>query len=453
MGVHKVTKGLDIPLAGAPVQHITRADEVTRVALVAQDFPGLSPRLRVQEGQWVRVGDCLFEDRGLPGVRFAAPASGVVSHIIRGERRALLSVEIERDPERDGAERTSTHGAEQDPEALKRLLAETGLWPALRTRPFGRVADPARPPHSLFVTAIDTEPLAADVGVVLQGQEQAFERGLAALSTLTQGKTFLCKAAGACVQAGSAPVVVEEFSGRHPAGTVGLHVHLIDPVHRGKLVWYIGYQDVVSVGQLLQEGSWPRERVVALAGPAVRRPRLLRTRLGAHLGELTRGELAAGEVRVISGSVLHGRNASEPGLAYLGPYHRQVSALFEGRRRELLGWLSPGRREFSLLPVTLGRWLQDMRPGAAKPLGISTALHGGQRAIIPIGAYERVMPMDILPTHLLRALVAQDVERAEQLGALELEEEDLALCTVVCPGKLDYGAKLRQVLTQLEQEG
>jgi Na+-transporting NADH:ubiquinone oxidoreductase subunit A len=241
-------------------------------------------------------------------------------------------------------------------------------------------------------------------------------------------------------------VSVAEFSGPHPAGLPGTHIHFLAPVGSGRTVWHLGYQDVIAIGYLFTTGRLWTERVVALAGPAVRFPRLVRTRLGASTNDLVEGELVEGECRVISGSVLSGRRAAEWG-AYLGRYHNQVSVLREGRERELLGWLRPGRRKFSSLPAFAAHLFRDRR------FALTTAQNGSPRAMVPIGSYERVMPLEILPTQLLRALLVRDTDAAQALGCLELDEEDLALCSFVCPSKHDFGPVLRSVLDQIRKEG
>ena len=219
------------------------------------------------------------------------------------------------------------------------------------------------------------------------------------------------------------------------------------PVSRLRSVWNVGYQDVIAIGKLFGEGVLDVERIISLAGPTVKNPRLLRTRMGVSLAELTEGQLVECENRVISGSVLSGRTAMGDETGYLGRYHLQVTALAEGRERELFGWLGLGPTKYS----TINSYLGSVIPGAK--FRFTTTTNGSDRAMVPIGMYEEVMPMDIMPTFLLRALLMQDIERAEELGALELDEEDLALCTFVCPGKSDYGPLLRKLLTTIEKEG
>ena len=456
MAVHKIKKGLNLPITGQPEQAVDSASPPNRVALVAADYHGLKPTMHVTAGDTVRRGQLLFEDKKVSGLRFTSPASGKVVAVNRGAKRALQSVVVELDgDERSGKaatvrfeSHTGKHPAELDGSKVETLLVESGLWTALRTRPYSRVPAPGSRPRSIFVTAIDTSPLGIDPGVVLAGLGDDFERGLVALSKLTTGKVFVCKAPGTSLQMpSSASFQVEEFTGPHPAGTVGLHIHTLDPVDRHKTVWHIGHQDVVAMGKLFATGELDVTRVVALGGPVVERPRLLRTRIGASLDDLVAGELAAGENRVISGSVLSGRVAMGAIHGFLGRYYNQVSALAEGRERDFLGWLAPGSDKFSVLNTFLGK----LMPGKKFPLTTST--NGSDRAIVPVGAYERVFPIDILPTFLMRALAVGDLERAEELGVLELDEEDVALCSFVCPGKLDYGDHLRNVLTQIEKDG
>ncbi len=465
MALHKIKKGLNLPITGEPQQQIEDAPAPGRVALVAADYHGMKPTMQVKVGDGVRRGQLLFEDKKTPGVRYTAIAGGKVTAIHRGARRALQSVVIELDDgERAGkadtvrfAADTGKHPAELSGDQVKELLLESGLWTALRARPFGKVADPAKKPHSIFVTAIDSNPLAADPTVVLQGREDDFERGVAALAKLTDGDVYVCTGAGTSWpvprspgggQAGDrARIKLEEFSGPHPAGTAGLHIHRLDPVDRRKVVWHAGYQDTIAIGKLFHRGELDVSRVVSLAGPAVTRPRLLRSRVGASTDDLASGETANTETRVVSGSVLSGRTAQGEVHGYLGRYHGQVSVLAEGREREFLGWLAPGASKYS----TTSSFLSSFLPG--KKYAFTTTTNGSDRAIVPIGLYERVFPIDILPSFLLRALAMGDVEQAEALGALELDEEDLALLTFVCPSKSEHGQKLRNVLTIIEKEG
>jgi len=425
---------------------------VARVALLGADTPSLKPALLVQPGERVLRGQPLYEDKKNPGVRFTAPATGTVHAIHRGERRAFVSLVIEVADD-DGPETQLAFSnfdgrphEQLDGALVRALLAESGLWTALRARPFGNVPALDAQPHAVFVTAIDTRPHATPAHLVLKEREADFARGVRCLEYLTDGLVYVCKAPSTSMRTfASERVKIEEFSGPHPAGLPGTHIHLLAPVGRETPVWHIGYQDVIAIGSLFATGKLDVRRIVALAGPGVAQPRLLRTRLGASLDDLTRGELAPGTQRVISGSVLDGRKAHGEIDGFLGRYHLQVSALPEGHERELFGWIAPGRDKFSLWNVVLGALGKHGLP-------LTTTTNGSARAMVPIGAYERVMPLDILPTFLLRALITKDAERAAALGALELDEEDLALCTLVCPGKFEYGPMLRETLHRLEAE-
>ena len=454
--LHKNTKGLDLPIAGEPEHRIDAASPAHRVALLAADYPGMRPTMQVRVGDEVRRGQLLFEDKKTSGVRYTSPASGRVTAIHRGERRAFQSLVIQLDAsELSGradsvsfSAYTGRHPGSLTRTEVQELLLESGLWTALRARPFGRVANPDETPRSIFVTAMDSNPHGLPARLALDGQEASFERGLRAVAKLTQGPVFICESPESGFPVPSdAQFRREEFRGPHPSGTVGFHIHTLDPVDRNRLVWHLNFQDVTEFGRLFADGQLHPERIVSLAGPSVRRPRLLRTRLGASTMDLTQGELTEGESRIISGSVLSGRTAAGEAFGFLGRYHQQVSVLPENRSREFLGWLSPGVSRYS----TINTYLSKLIPG--RKFRFTTSTNGSSRAMVPIGMYERVFPFDILPTFVLRALLAGDTEKAVELGCLELDEEDLALCSFVCPGKVEYGPLLRQVLTTIEKEG
>ncbi len=445
----KIKRGLKLPISGSPEQSIDTARPARGVALLGGDYPGMRPTMLVREGDEVRCGEPLFEDKKNPGVRFTAPASGRVASINRGAKRALQSVVI------DVGTAPALEFTAYGPDGIAGLtrqqvvdnLVASGLWTALRTRPFSKVPAPDSEPHSLFVTAMDSNPLAADPGVVIPEYATEFAAGLDVLAHLTPGAVHVCQEAGAFLPAGSDPKLrSHEFAGVHPAGLPGTHIHHLDPVGPSKTVWFIGYQDVAAVGRLFLTGEIMSERVVALGGPGVVRPRLLKTVVGADLEELTAGELADGDQRVISGSVLSGRACFGP-VGYLGRYHLQVSVIPEDNERRLFGYLTPGMRKHSVFPIYLSKWLRGAN------VDFSTTTNGSPRGMVPIGTFESVMPLDVLPTQLLRSLLVGDLETAISLGALELDEDDIALCTYACPAKYEYGPILRDVLTQIEKEG
>jgi len=457
--IHSTRRGLRLPLSGAPVLHIDPGPPVTRVAVLAADAVGARARFAVAEGDTVQRGDALFEDRKNLGVHFTAPGAGTVLAIHRGERRALLSVIIglhpaEIEPQGTPPERSWSAYPGPDPEGwtaegIRAALLETGLWTALRSRPGDGAPRPDATPRSIFVTATDSQPLALDLDLALAGREGDLRIGLRALVVLAAGRSVhLCRSPGSKLgKEAPAGVHVHEFGGPHPAGTVGYHIHRIDPVDRQRQVWHIGAQDLVAVGAFLRTGRLELTRVVALTGPGVQRPRLLRTRIGASVDALVAGELVEGTQRVVSGSALHGRAAMGSTVGFLGRFHQQITVLPEDPQRRFLGWMLPGRRAYSNHRLFLS-WLtgrDDTR--------FSTTTNGSLRSMFPIGAYERVFPFDLLPTFLMRSVLAGDSERAQELGVLELVEEDVALLSFVCPSKIDFGSALRAMLTHIEREG
>lgn len=446
-----IKKGLDLPITGEPKQVIEDGNAVKSVAILGMDYVGMKPTMMVSEGDTVKLGQILFSDKKNPGVNFTSPGAGVVKAINRGAKRVLQSVviELQGNAEESFAKYEESKLNDLTAEQVKENLLASGLWTSMRTRPYGKIPAVDGIPHSIFVTAIDTNPLAADPAVVIKARGNDFANGLAVISRLA-GKTYVCKATGADIATGNnASVVVAEFSGPHPAGLPSTHIHFIDPVNAEKFVWHLDYQAVMAIGALFTTGKLNVERVVSLAGPTVKNPRLIRTRVGANTDDLVAGELDdAVENRVISGSVLYGHRAAD-WAAYLGYYNNQVSVLQEGRARELFGWIVPGKNKYSALDVYTSS--VDRKTGRKFPL--TTSKNGSNRAIVPVGVYETVMPMDILSTPLLKALVVGDTDLAQLLGCLELDEEDVSLFTFVDPGKHDFGPVLRANLTKIEKEG
>lgn len=444
----KIKQGLDLPIEGAPNQTIQDGPSVTRVAVLGEEYVGMRPTMFVQVDDLVKKGQALFEDKKNPGVIFTAPASGKVVEVNRGAKRVLQSVviQIEGDEEETFDKFDASALAGLDRAKVEENLVKSGLWVSLRTRPYSKVPALGSSPKSIFVNAMDTNPLAADPQVIIAERQTDFENGLSVLKTLTDGTVFVCKADGASVSTGGADVQVEEFAGPHPAGLAGTHIHYLDSAGATKTLWTIGYQDVIAIGALFTTGLIDNSRVVAIGGPEAKNPRLIRTVLGADCTELTAEETKPGNVRVVSGSVLMGTHAH--GVhGYLGRYHTQVSLLAEGNQKDFLGWLAPGSDKHSVTRAYLGH----LSP--KRLFSMTTSTNGSNRSMVPIGNYERIMPLDILPTLLLRDLISGDTDSAQTLGCLELDEEDLALCTYVCPGKYNYGPILRECLTTIEKEG
>jgi Na+-transporting NADH:ubiquinone oxidoreductase subunit A len=466
MNHFRLTKGLTLPIEGPPQQETAEtglqadiAGAVTEVALIGPDYVGMRPTMAVQVGDRVKKGQLLFEDKKTPGVKHTSPAAGTVQSINRGEKRAFLSVVIALDGDNDWEEdevfaTCGPHNLEKlSVEDVRSNLINSGLWTALRTRPFSRVPAIDSLPHSLFVTAIDTHPLAAWPEPIIRDRAEDFQNGLRVLSRIAGKQLYLCRAPQEEPLPGEELPFVETavFDGPHPAGLPGTHIHKLDPVGGHKTAWHIGYQDVIAVGSLFTTGRLDTTRVISLGGPSVKNPRLIRTRIGANLTELLKDELQEGKSendchRIVSGSVLGGCQADDH-LEYLGRFHNQITVLPEMTQREFFGWIMPGVNKFSLTRTLLSAFLPPRR------LPLDTAQNGGERSIFPVDAFDRVTPIDIMPVFLFRALAIQDIEGSEELGCLELDEEDLALCTFACPGKNDYGVMLREMLTTIEKEG
>ena len=444
----KIKKGLNIPLPGAPEQSVSAGHAVSSVALLGPDTNDLKPRMLVQEGDRVKLGQAIYTDKSNPGVYFTAPGSGTVAAVNRGERRVLQSVviKLDGDDEVEFAKYAAAELPDLDGDAVRKNLLESGLWTALRTRPFSKIPAPDAQARALFVTAIDTNPLAADPAVVIERNPEAFANGLVLLSKLTEGPVYVCTAVNSGIASpGGDKFRHAEFSGPHPAGLAGTHIHFLEPVSEQKIVWHIGYQDVIAVGKLFTTGRLPVDVVVALGGPKVKNPRLIETRLGANTHDLIGGEVTAGNIRVVSGSVLSGHRAAG-WAAYLGRYSDQITVLQEGNEREFLSFLRPGFGKFSAARAFAGRLF-------GKQLRMTTSQNGSARAMVSIGSFEQVMPLDILPTPLLKAILVRDTDGARALGCLELDEEDLALCSFVCNGKYEYGPHLRKTLHEIEVNG
>lgn len=445
----KIKKGLNLPIKGKPEQTISLSKDPSTVALLGPDYVGMKPTMEVRVADKVKLGQVLFTDKKNPAIKFTSPGAGEIISIRRGEKRALLSVIIKL----FGNDEVSfnSYSDQQIKEVTREQVVEqllnSGLWISFRTRPFSKIPDPATEPHSIFITVTETNPLAPSVEKILEGQERDFANGTRLISLLTKGKIFICKPPGIEVPLIDKPnIVVEEFAGPHPSGNVGTHIHFLDPVSRNKTVWHIGLQDVIAIGKLFETGKIHTERIISLAGPSVKKPRLLKTRIGASLDEILENELKDVENRVISGSVLSGFEATDS-LGFLGRFHQQVSVIPENRKRQFLGWLNPGFNQFSTKNILLS----SLIPG--KEFNLNTSVYGEERAIIPNGGFEKVMPMDIESLFLLRALAVNDLEDAEALGCLELDEEDLSLCAFVCPSKLEFGPMLRRNLNMIEKEG
>lgn len=440
-------KGLNVPVLGEPASGIGESPAVSTVAILGSDYIGLKPRLAVAEGDVVGAGAPILSHKDTPNVLITSPVTGRVKAVNRGARRVLVSVEIEIDEKAAEPVDFSAVGDVSTPEGLAERLCAAGLWTSFRTRPYSKVPDPETRPAALYVTAMDSEPLSGDAAEIIAADADAFAAGLKAIATLTDGATYLCHETGADVPGADADgVEAVGFAGPHPAGLAGTHMHCLETPTAAKIVWTIGYHDVISIGKLLDTGTYDASRVVALTGPLCSNPRLVRTVAGASMVDLAASDLADDTpVRMISGSILSGAMGAGE-TAYLGRYARQITLIEEDSAQIPMGWIRPMASKYAFQPV-LGSAFKD------KLYALTSNLNGGRRAMVPIGTFEELMPQDFLPTQLLRAMLVMDTDQAQALGALELDEEDLGLVGFACPAKYEYGMALRDCLTKIEKEG
>ncbi len=445
-----IKKGIDLPISGvSDSDTIHSFSAQSDYAVLGEDYIGLKPTMMVAEGDKVQEGQPLFEDKKNLGVYVCAPVSGYVKQIVRGERRRLLAVVMTPDA---SVESLSFKQYPYDEitglsaEVVREQLQKTGSWALLRQRPFDKIPSVDSNPHAIFVNTMDSNPLAVNPMLAFAGREADYQAGLAVLAKLTEGNIHVTHATQTKLpQAQIERVQYHAFSGVHPAGLVGTHMHFISPVSLEKTAWHLNLQDLLAIGYLFLNGKLDNHRVISVGGPSVKTPTFAKVRLGVNLTRLLDGNISEGKQRIISGSIYAGRKVDEQ-TNFLGLYDKQVVVLPEGSEPVFLEFFRPGLRSYSRTRAYLGRFLK----GAKLPF--TTSMQGSPRPIIPFGIYEEVMPLDILPTLLLKALVIKDTDTAIELGALELSEEDVALLTYVDPGKHDFGAILRENLTQIEKE-
>jgi Na+-transporting NADH:ubiquinone oxidoreductase subunit A len=452
---HKLKKGYNIRLAGKTEKVVIDAVRPKLFASQPTDFPGLKPKLEVDIGSMVKIGSPLYNDKQKPDVKFLSPASGKVVQINRGDRRAITEVVVESDGGDDAIDFGSyklDELANLSTADIKKNLLKGGLWPLIRQRPFSKIANPEMTPRDIFICAMDTAPLAADEEFLLQDENEYFQAGLTLLKQLTEGKVYLTLDAS---KDGNAPAIADVkdvethgFSGKHPAGNVSVHIHHIAPINVGEIIWYLYASDVVLIGKLFLRGTYPIQRVIAVAGSSLKPEarKYYRTWLGASVQTMVNeGTLIEDHVRIISGNVLSGRKINENG--YLGFYARTLTVIPDNRERIFFGWLTPGLKDESFSRTFLSKYFPR------KEYIKDTKVHGGTRAFIQTGDYEKVLPMDILPAHLVKSIIAEEIEDMIALGLLEVDEEDFALCSYICPSKIDFGKYIREGLEILEKEG
>lgn len=451
-GMIKVKKGLNVPISGSPSDDLDLSKKVRSVALLGSDYNGMKPTMFVEEGDIVKLGQPLFEDKKNPGVLFTSPGGGKIETINRGARRVLQSVVIEISDHEESVDFNSYELEALNIEnsgQIRNQLINSGFWTSFRTRPFSKIPSVDSNPSNIFITAMDTNPLSVNVNHILNTNKDYFKAGLKVIKTLTKNKIFVCVDSEFSIDLESDDQICEEvFDGPHPAGLAGTHMHFLSPPTLTNVNWSINFQDVIFLGEFFLTGKIPVHKIISLAGPQVLEPRLIKTRVGACTDEICAGELTHRDNRIISGSVINGREAIGP-YAYLGKYHSQISVVCESSKvdREFMNWLNPGARKFSKIPLFTSKLFPS------KEFKFKTLMNGSDRAIVPIGVYEEVMPLNILATILMRYIAVGDSEKIQELGGLGLDEEDLALCSFVCPSKYDFGSLLRKNLTQIEVEG
>ena len=449
--VHKLQQGFDVNLLG-DAEPIIEDKPVATFGVQPPNFIGMSPIPKVvpEEGTTVKAGDVLFFDKKRPEIKYTAPVSGEFIELNRGAKRAITSLVILADRE-IAYRQFDVPGEDADRQAVVDLLLESGVWPMLRQRPYNSVPDPQDTPKSIFVSTFDTAPLAPDLNLVVEGNEVAFQKGLDVLARLTPGKVFLgLDGKGNPHHAFRDALGVEKhyFSGKHPAGNVGVHIHHVDPVSANQVVWTAGVQEVITIGNLFLTGRYDPVRLVALTGAEFDRPRYVRTRLGAKVGDLVKGEhdRSSNEVRLVSGDALSGAEVTESD--FVNFHDDQLTAIEEGNYFELFGWLLP----INPRPSRSGTFPNKLF-GSDYKFKADTNSHGEKRAFVVTGEYEAVLPMDVLPQHLMKAIMVNDFERMEGLGIYELVEEDIAICEFACTSKQPLQRILRQGLEVMREQG
>jgi Na+-transporting NADH:ubiquinone oxidoreductase subunit A len=431
-----IKKGLNLPISGHPDPVVSDTPTIHKAAILSNDFIGMKPTMLVKEGEKVKLGQKIIEDKKNPGVFFTSPCGGEVSSINRGDKRKFLSIEFDIDAE----EESVLFDTNQDP---KTLLIESGLFNAFRTRPFNRTPKVEDKPDRVFINACDTNPLAISPKDIIQLNEADFNSGVAFISSLfdfdidlafeDDHRDYTFK-----------NVNSTQFKGPHPAGLASTHINAIYPVNLHRKVWTINYQEVISIGYLVNNGKLRTHKNISLAGESVFNPSIVSARIGSNIDQLCAGKVNS-NARVISGSVLFGHDAIDA-MSYLGFYDNQVTALPNHTDDVFLNWVMPGKNIHSKLNVFLSAFKKPAK------FNFNTGINGGNRAIVPVGSYEEIIPHDILMTQLLKALVVGDVEVAAELGMFELTAEDLALATYVCPSKYDYCSILMDNLNKVYEE-
>ncbi|AHW61361.1 Na+-transporting NADH:ubiquinone oxidoreductase subunit A [Draconibacterium orientale] len=443
--VIKLRKGLNIKLKGSAEKALDKLPVPATVALKPTDFPGLTPKLSVKVDAEVKAGDALFYDKYHPEILFTAPLGGKVVSINRGERRKILEVVIATDEKIGSAEFKKADPSTLSAEEVKEQILKSGLWPFIKKRPYGIIANPEEKPKAIYISTFDTAPLAPDYNFVIDGQMDTFQTGVNALAQLTEGKVNLGVSKDSAFTS-LKNVVVNTFEGPHPAGNVGIQIANTSPINKGEVVWTINVQDVLFIGRLFETGKVDFTKAVALTGSEVKTPKYYQTTLGAPVATIVGGKLVEADYnqRIISGNVLTGTKVSEK--SYVGFYDSHISVIPEGDEYEFLGWADPGFNKFSATKAYFGKLFPK------KEYTMNANIHGGERAFVLSNQYEKLVPMDILPVYLLKAILVNDLDKMENFGIYEVIEEDFALCEYACTSKIEVQKILREGINTMIKE-
>ena len=442
-------KGLDINLLGKAQESLSDAPTAAEYALSPLDFEGVTPKLLVKVGDEVKAGTPLFFNKYNERILFTSPVSGKVAAVNRGEKRRILTVTVTPDAVQRYEEFAKPDLQKATREQIVELLLHAGLWPMIIQRPYGIIASPDDTPKAIFISAFDSAPLAPDYNFVLKAEQKNLQAGIDLLRRLTPGKVHLSVRAGAeGAMTALKGIEMHAFAGKHPVGNVGVQIHHIDPVNKGDIVWTVNIQDVAIIGRLVNEGRVDMTRVIAVTGSEVEKPHYVRVISGARVDSILKGNLKPqkenGHVRIISGNVLTGVKSDPEG--FLAFYANQITVIPEGDRYELLGWAMPRLNKFSVSRAYFS-WLCPR-----KAYNLDTNMNGGERPFVVTGLYERYLPMDIYPMYLLKACLAGDIEKMENLGIYEVVEEDFALCEFVDPSKIEIQQIIRDGINLMIKE-
>ena len=445
--VIKIKRGVDIKLVGDAERQFAEKLPVETIAIKPEDFHGVRLKLAMKEGDEVKAGTPLFFDRDNEQIKFCSPVSGEVAQIVRGAKRRILEVRVLADKENKYLDFGAADPSSLDREQVVEKLTASGCWPMIRQRPYNVVASVDRIPKAIFISGFDSAPLAPDMNFLLDGQEKEFQAGIDALSKLTDGAIHLGLHVNKTVPEAFQKVTGVKkhvFSGPHPSGAVGVQIHQVDPINKGETVWTLTPEHVVIIGRLFLTGKFDAQVNIAITGSEVKDRKYHRTILGAFVKHFLENKLSEKKNRIISGNVLTGKKITEEG--YLGFFERQITVIPEGDEPEFFGWVIPKTDKFSI-SRTLPSWLMPN-----KKYELNANLHGEERAFVVTGQYEKVLPFDIFPVHLLKSIMINDIEAMENLGIYEVVEEDFALCEVVCTSKIPVQETLRKGLNLMKEE-